>query len=238
MLKTVSIYRRIPWETYSTNPLREWKIKLGIYAPSIVASNELLDFLISNFDYRMYRYRDPITDQYKMGYGYTDPSYEYGATENEAYSDWIKEVKRKERLLTQQLPVTMITESQFDALLSLYVMTGNWKKLRGEEGTYDIFSAVKSLNWQLVADMIANGQDKSQRLAEARILMLGDYSHTGDRNRLAGLGIQYARTQYVRGIPDAFSRKQAEYAFYRQTNGVFLPNMPELRKRQIVSIFG
>jgi hypothetical protein len=236
MLNTVSVARRIPWDIYPVQD--EWKVNVGLYPNNIMCSQELLDSLISNYEYRLFRYYDPSSKKYKMGYGYTDPDHPYGATEAEAYADWVEEVKKKESLLQKQLPVYTITQARFDALLSLYVQTGDWRKVKGEEGTYDILTAIKGNRWLLIADMIANGNDRSARIKEARIMQLGSYSTTPDRTRLRGAGLQYTRTQYIRGISDPFAKKQAEYAYYRQTNGAFLPNISESRKRQIVNLVG
>jgi len=231
-LKTVSQNNRIQWETFQ--PINEWKLLYPFNSTAMSCSVELIPLVLSHSRFRMSRYLDNTT--YKIGYGYSDPTVNYGITEPEAYTDWIAAFKKKERDLKNQLSfVSAVTQSQFDALLSLYFLTGSWKTVVSSEGTYDIVDAIKKDEWYLVADMIANGkQDHDQRLREARILALADYNIDKDRTWLRIEGIQYARTIYSRGMNDLIAKKQLENAYYRETQA-FLPTMSELKKREIAN---
>lgn len=235
MIKIVSPQYRIQWEIFQ--PTNRFKTDFKVLTPSIACSEELIPIVLANSRFRMYRYTDSITNLYKIGYGYGDTSTVYGMTESEAYGEWIAEFKKKESNLQKQLPLPSITASQFDALLSLYFLTGSWRTIEADEGTYDLNSAIKNQQWSLVADMIANGKvDRNQRQLEAKILMLGDYRTDKTRNWLRNEGVQYTRTTYIRGITDQLAKKQAEIAYYRQTMGAFLPNLTENKKRQISNL--
>jgi len=232
MLNSVTTSRRIPWEIYENKSV--WLTEFRIPVFQIEATQQCLDVLITAFTYRMFRYQDD-NNQWQLGYGYSDTNLKFGVTEQEAYSDWIKAIKKKESQLANQLPLISMTQSQFDALFSLYVLTGDWKRVHGDEGTYDLYSAIKGERWLLAADMIANGKNRLNRLTEARILKLADYSTGTDRISVRREGVQFARTQYIRGIADILGKSQAEYAYFKQTNGTFLPGIVNLRQRQIVN---
>lgn len=235
MIKVVSPQYRIQWENYQ--PVDRFKTDFNIITSMVKCSDEIIPIVLTNSRYRMSRYLDESSNIYKIGYGYGNSAQPYGMTEAEAYAEWIAEFKKKESSLQQQLPINSITQSQFDALLSLYFLTGNWRTIVSSEGTYDILTAVKNLQWSLVADMISNGKvDRNQRQIEARILMLGDYNTTKSRAWLRNEGIQYTRTSYIRGMSDSIAKKQAEISYYRQTSGAFLPNLTDLKKTEIINI--
>jgi hypothetical protein len=235
MIKIVSPPYRIQWETFSN--VDRFKSDFKVLTPLVQCSDELIPIVLSNSRFRMYRYQDTVTNFYKIGYGYGNSNTPYGMTESEAYGEWIAEFKKKESSLQKQLPIPSITVSQFDALLSLYFTTGSWRTIESDEGIYDISSAIKNMQWSLVADMIANGKvNRTQRQLEAKLLMLGDYRTDKSRNWLRNEGIQYTRTTYIRGITDALAKKQAEISYYRQTMGTYLPNLTENKKREISNL--
>lgn len=229
---------RIQWETFSKTEQQKWDSEFRISTLYQTVSEEAKLVILSNSRFRMFRYLSE-DNTYKIGYGYGNADKRDGYTEPEAYSEWIKELKKKEDLLQKQLPVLSLSQSQFDAILSLYFLTGNWKKVNGLEGTYDILSAMRNNDWITIANMLANAsQNREQRLKEARMLVLGDYNTDKDRTWLRNEGIQHTRTQYINNITDTLAKRQAEFAYYRQTNGAFLPNMREIRKREIVNYYG
>ena len=49
-----------------------------------------------------------------------------GLTEAAAYTIWIEEFKDKERRFKKQFPLNQLSQSQYDAMLSLYVDTGTF----------------------------------------------------------------------------------------------------------------
>ena len=128
-----------------------------------------------------------------------------------------------------------IDRTAYDALLSLYIDTGDWRRVEANEGTYDLADAVKNGNWLLAADIIARGKVNPElRKKEARVMQLADYSVNKDRNMQVTQGIQRMRKQYVAGISNEFVKRQTEFVYYRQL-GSFLPGMSDLRKRRVVA---
>lgn len=237
MLNSVSSNLRVQWEIFNKTEQQKWDSEFLTSVQYQTLSEEMIPIILSNSNYRMFRYLDE-NGNYKIGYGYSNPDKIDGYTEPEAYTDWIKELKRKEDLLQKQLPVLSLSQSQFDAILSLYFLTGNWKTIEGTEGTYNLFNAIRIDDWVTVANMLANAsENRDQRLIEAKLIMVGDYTFNKTRTWVRNEGIQYTRTQYISGIDDSVAKRQAEFAYYRQTNGAFLPNMNELKKREIINTY-
>jgi GH24 family phage-related lysozyme (muramidase) len=238
--RNAPISARIQWETFEV--VDNFRATMDVNIRALQTSEEMIELILSNYRYRMYRYASETNSKdFKIGYGFGNPNLPYGMTEDEAYSEWLKEFKIVEKNFVRQLPINFMTQSQFDALISLYFTTGKWKTVESNTvtGTYDILGAIKLGNWEAVANMISDSLiDRPQRLAEARVMMLGDYSNIKTRRWLRLEGIQFTRTQYISNlITDAFAKKQAEFAYYRQTNGGYLPNTTMLRKMQIKNIF-
>lgn len=231
LLKAILPNKRVEWETMTVQS--EWDVNFPIEKALIQASFGITEMILANHRYRMYRYLDE-TNRFKIGYGYGNPDVRYGYTEEEAFAAFMKELKKKERDLQSQLPLATISQTNFDALLSLYFQTGKWRTVDSNEGTYDLYNTILTERWTLAADMIANGKtDRQMRFAEARVMKLADYGSSRDRFWLRTDGIYDARNAYKAGISDPVARRQAEYAYYRTTGG-FLPNMPELKKREVI----
>lgn len=235
MLNSVSNNLKIQWETFSKTQQQKWDSEYRVSASIRTVSEPMIPIILSNSKFRMFRYLDE-NNVYKIGYGYGNPEKRDGYTEVEAYSEWISALKKKEEFLQRQIPIAL-SQSQFDAILSLYFLTGNWKTIVGSEGTYNLLNPIRSGDWATVADMLSNAtENRDQRMREARIIMIGDYTNTKTRTWIRNDGIQYTRTQYASDkITDILAKKQAEIAYYRQTNGAFLPNMNELKKREIIN---
>jgi len=201
--------------------------KIDVYQ-SIVSDN-MLTLMLGETYFSMFNNGGHI------GYGVGDLNKEFGYTEQEAFSEWIKQVKKKERVFRDTLPLISITQSQYDALFSLYYHTGTWRTVAGIEGLYDLEYAVTSENWLLVSDMINAGLDQPDaRRKEARVLQLADYSTERTRAFHRNKGIQLARRVYKSGdISNQAIVRQIEFGYYRQTTA-FLPRMTELRKRELL----
>lgn len=230
MLKAVLPSKKIDWQSMTVQS--EWDVGFPIEIVLMQASIGITELVLSNFRYRMYRYLDN-TGKFKIGYGFGNPDSIYGYTEQESFAAFMKEFKKKERELKTQLPLITISQTRFDALLSLYFQTGTWKIVKSDSGIYDLYSAILEERWNLVSDMIANGnEDRQMRFAEARVMQLADYGTSRDRFWLNSDGIYNAREAYRIGIDDPIAKKQVEVAYYRIT-GTFLPGIPELRKREI-----
>ena len=193
------------------------------------ASEDMIALMLSQTHFSMFN------NDGHIGYGTRDLKKEFGYTEQEAYSEWIKQLRKKDKAFKNSLPLRSISKSQYDSLFSVFYHTGNWKTLRGLEGIYDLEYAVLSENWTLVADIINNGiDDPDTRRLEARVLQLADYSIERTRSFMRNKGIALARRTYKSGdIKDQSIVKQIEFAYYRQTTA-FLPRMTELRKRELL----
>lgn len=238
--KSVPTTSRIQWEVFRVTD--EFRAKQQAPVEVMQTSDDMIEFILANnYEYRMYRYLSEDGKNYKIGYGYGDPDVPQGMTEAEAYSEWIKEFKKKEDQFARQLPIDFISQSQFDALMSLYFTTGSWRYIPANslDGNYDILSAVKLGYWEDVANMISDcATNRQYRQMEAAVMMLANYTTQKTRRSVLIDGIFFARSQYSAGaITDSFTKKQAEFGFYRQTGGVYLPNTPTLRMRQIKKLY-
>lgn len=232
MLRFVDPERRIQWETFTVQDDYATKFRLNTGIVSV--SEDMLALMLSYKSWSGVRYIDD-DGEYKIGYGIGDPDDVQGYTESQAYAEWIGWVKNRQKILRAQLPIVAITQSAFDALLSLYLATGTWRTVVSNEGTYDLADAVKNGNWLLAADIISRGNiDPEQRRAEARVMQLADYSSFKTRNQQAVQGVLDLRKKYIVGIDNEFDKKQAEFVYYRQL-GVFLPGMSQLRQRRVVN---
>lgn len=211
----------------------------------VIADDFAVNFLVDSFQIYVsdnmiaqilgQTYFSMFNDGGHIGYGFGDVKKEFGYTEPEAFSDFLKNLKKKELAFKSTIPLRSISQTQYDALFSLYYHTGTWQRVVGDEGTYDLKYAVESENWNLAADIINNGKiDPDTRRREARVLKLADYSVDRTRAYQRNKGIQYARRIYKEGdIKDQSIIRQIEFAYYRQTTA-FLPRMSELRKRELL----
>lgn len=232
MLRLVDASRRIQWNTFTVQD--EYAVQIRNNVGISIASEGIVALMLSNRKWQGIRYTNTL-GEYEIGYGIGDPHLEQGYTETQAYGEWVGYIRNRQKILRTQLPIFAITPAAYDALLSLYIDTGTWRTVEAQEGTYDLADAVKNSNWLLAADIISRGKNNPNlRKAEARVMQLGDYTVTKDRNQLIIQGIQELRTQYVNGISSEFEKKQAEFVYYRQL-GIFLPGMSQLRQRRIVA---
>lgn len=233
MLRLVEAQNRIQWETFTVQD--EFSTQFMVNVGIAIVSEPMTDFMLSKLDWHGVSYLDIESGEYKIGYGQTDPDLEQGATEVQAYADWIGYVRNRQKTLRAQLPVIGIPQATYDALVSLFVNTGKWRTVDAEEGTYDLANAVSNSNWLLVSDIISRGNtNPSMRQAEAAVSRLGAYQTGKDRNQQIVQGLQSIRKQYIRGYATDFETKQAEFVYYRQL-GSFLPGMSQLRQRRVVA---
>jgi hypothetical protein len=231
-LKNVAVENRIPWTEYTVSD--DYAVNFLVNTGVLTASSAMLKLMLSFERYKMYRYKE--NNVWKAGYGFTDPEDQSGPTETEAYTHWRKSVFVKQQRLINQLPLISMTQSQFDGLLSLYVSTGKWRTVQGANGHYDLENAIKSNRWTLVADMIANGKfDHTRRIQEARAIVLAEYSTSYDRQWLLKESMRNTVTQYKRNLLDTKQKRQAEIAYYRETES-FLPGMTDQQKKVILRL--
>lgn len=231
MLQNIQNELKIQWENF--NIVSEWDAKFVDRTFARKASDKIIPIILSQSRYRIAKYLDK-DGIYKIGYGYGDPENIKGLTEVEAYAYWIEQLKVKEKQLRNQLSVPLISQSQFDAILSLYFLTGNWRTIEGNTQNYDLSYAINTSNWELAANMLSDAKSNSdQRKKEAKIMMLADYRTEKTRNWLRFEGIQYERNRYIRGVSDTITKTQLQIGYYRQTKS-FLPGMSDLEKRKTV----
>jgi hypothetical protein len=233
MLTIVAAQYRIQWETFTVQNAFAVDYRYPVRRATV--SDGMKDLILSRRTWSGVRKKDPTTGKYVIGYGVGDPDDVQGYTESQAYAEWVGDLRNRQKRLIAQLPILYITQTIFDALLSLYIDTGTWRTVQAEEGTYDLATSVKDGNWLLAADIISRGKiNNDLRKKEARAMRLGDYSFTKTRNQQVAQGVQLLRTQYVAGIANEFDKKQTEFVYYRQF-GTFLPGMTQLRQRRVIA---
>jgi hypothetical protein len=235
MLKFPPRNRSIQWETFTVQD--KFAKNFNIPTSSVIPSQGIIDLITSNVSWSGVRNVNPNSGEFEIGYGIGDPDKQQGYTEEEAYAEWVGFIRNEQRKLQIQLLniVVGINQTTFDALLSLYIDTGTWRTLEAQEGTYDLASAVKSGNQNLIADILSRGNVNPElRRSEARVVNLADYTYDKSRNQQYIQGVQRLRKSYVNGISNEFEKKQAEFVYYRQL-GSFLPGMSQLRQRRIVA---
>ena len=231
-IRLVAAQHRIQWDTFTVQ--NTFAVQLLVNTGVAIISEPMIDFILSHKTWSGVRYQNSA-GEYEIGYGIGDPDNAQGNTESQSYAEWIGFVRNEQKKLQAQLPVIGISQATFDALLSLYLDTGTWRTVVADEGTYDLADAIKNSNWLLAADIISRGNINPKiRKAEARIMQLGDYSSSKDRNQQIIQGVQRLRKRYVNGLSNEFDKRQAEFVYYRQL-GAFLPGMSRLRQRRVIA---
>jgi hypothetical protein len=214
--KLVDAQFRTQWEVF--NKQDEYKTGFLVNVGVAIFSTDMVGCILNFKSWSGTRYLD---DQ--------------GMTEAEAYSELIAEYRDKQRIVRNQLPISALPQTVYDALVSLYVDTGTWRIVKADEGTYDLQDAIRNSNWLLAADILMRGNvNPDLRKVEAKVLYLGQYQFGKDRQQLVTEGIHDIRRRYVSGTLDPVARKQAEFVYYRQL-GAFLPTMPEVKQRRVIA---
>jgi hypothetical protein len=233
MLTIVAAKHRIQWETFVVQDAFAVDYRFPVQRANMSIGMENL--MLSRRTWTGVRKIDTATEKYNIGYGVGDPDDVQGYTESQAYAEWVGDVRNRQKRLIAQLPILYVTQTIFDALLSLYIDTGTWRTVLADEGIYDLATPVKNGNWLLAADIISRGKaNGGLRKNEARVMRLADYSFAKTRTQQIAQGVQLLRTQYVAGIANEFDKKQAEFVYYRQF-GTFLPGMSQLRQRRVIA---
>lgn len=234
LLRLVDAQYRPQWETFTN--MDEFRTQFLLPVNVVTVSQDMINVILGFKTWSGIRYLND-DNEYEIGYGVGDPDKEQGYTEAEAYAEWIGWVRNQQKILRAQLPVNKMPNTVFDALLSLYLDTGTWRTVQAGEGTYDMSDAVKNGNWLLVADILYRGNvNPILRKREAAVARLGDYTAQRTRQQIRIQGIQNLRITYLNGLPTEFDRKQAEFVYYRQLGGTFLPGMSQLRQRRIATM--
>jgi len=203
-----------------------------IILKNLEASDELLNFVLRQRYWSAFYTGD--TDK-TIGYGSKDEVDGIGLTEANAYSLWLADFKAKERRFKTIIPLSSLSQTQYDALLSLYYHTGTISYVGSELRRFEIIDYIKQEKWNYVGTaMVYSGHQRLIRQQESSILMSAYYGRYKSRLEIKESGIQEMRRLYA--TLDDVQKKQAEYVYYAETKR-FLPNMPELRKRQVVKLY-
>ena len=142
-----------------------------------------------------------------------------------------KKYLETERAFKKQFPLTSLTQTQYDAMLSLYADTGTFIRVGNATRQFEIFDFITDKKWNYIATALTlSGAKRLDRQLDAKILMLGDYGTYRDRSYIKEDGIQTLLKEYITDQMTDEQRSQAEYVYYAETKR-FLPNMTESRKR-------
>lgn len=194
------------------------------------ASNKIINFLLRNIKWRGYVYLD-VDNREKIGYNLEVGLDSYGLTEADAYRIWIENFKDVERKFKKVMVLDRLSQSQYDGLLSMYYMTGDYTKVGTDIRKFNLFDDIKNRKWDYVASAMSNsGADRIMRQNEAKIIMLADYGVPKDRSLIKEQSLQDIVKRYPSRLLNDTARAQAEYVYYAET-GRFLPKTSDSRKR-------
>lgn len=201
---------------------------------NLEASDGLINFILRQREWRGYQYNDGNV----IGYGTTQKTKDIGLIESEAFSFWIEDFKTTERRFKGIIGnISQLTQTQYDAMLSLYYHTGDVFNVGSGTRKFKIQQYVESKQWQYYATaLILSGFQRNIRQGEAKIMMLADYGRTKDRSIIKAEGIQKIRQLYPNRFISETAREQAEYVYYAETKR-FLPKMTQNRMRRIVALY-
>ena len=201
---------------------------------NLETSPAMINLILRNIGWKGYAYKD-VDNVIKIGYNLVDGVDGDGLTEEDAFNKWIKVFKDAERRFKEVFILESLSQSQYDGLVSLYYLTGDWTRVGSEQRTFQLYDYVKDREWQYVATAMTNsGINRVQRQLEAKVIMLADYGVAKDRSLIKRQGIQEIANKYPTRLLDDRSRTQAEYVYYAETKR-FLPNMAESRQRILSS---
>lgn len=201
---------------------------------NLEASSELINFIVRTEKYTPYVHLD-VDDNKKIGYNLVTDIGGTGLTEANAYTIFINELKIAERKLKKLLPINTISQSQYDALLSVYYRTGTFNTVGTVVRKFDIYNYIKDRKWNYVATaLIESGNNRNVRQGEAKLLMTGDYGIEKDRSFIKDAALKKLEREYLTGMLDTLAKKQAEYVYYKET-GRFLPTMQQSRQRLLAN---
>ena len=201
---------------------------------NLETSPAMINLILRNIGWKGYAYLD-VDNVIKIGYNLVDGVDGDGLTEEDAFNKWIKVFKDAERRFKEVFILESLSQSQYDGLVSLYYLTGDWTRVGSEQRTFQLYDYVKDREWQYVATAMTNsGINRVQRQLEAKVIMLADYGVAKDRSLIKRQGIQEIANKYPTRLLDDRSRTQAEYVYYAETKR-FLPNMAESRQRILSS---
>jgi len=199
------------------------------------ASNEMINLMLRTIKWKGFAYKD-VDKITKIGYNLVDGIDSAGLTEAASYNKWIEVFKDKERKFKEVFVLKSLSQSQYDGMLSMYYLTGDWTRVGTPERTFELYDYVKNRQWDYVATAMTNsGNNRVARQLEAKVIMLADYGIAKDRSLIKEQGIQEIANKYPDRLLDDHSKAQAEYVYYAETKR-FLPKTAESRKRILSSM--
>lgn len=201
---------------------------------NLETSPAMINLILRNIGWKGYAYKD-VDNSIKIGYNLTDGVDSLGLTEDAAYVKWIEEFKDKERKFKEIFILDSLSQSQYDAMVSLYYFTGYWTEVGSDDRKFKIANQIEDREWEYVATAFTNsGTDRTMRQLEAKVMILADYGTYKDRSLIKKQGIEELASEYPNRMLDDRSKAQAEYVYYSETKR-FLPNMAESRQRILSS---
>jgi len=195
------------------------------------ASSKLINLKIRSTGWT--GYKKVVDKQTVIGYAYREDSQlnGIGLTEDNAYNLWIEEFKDRERRFKNTFLLNTLSQTQYDAMLSMYLQTNTFNEVGSNIRMFDLREYIDNRQWGYIATaMTICGLNRLDRQADAKILMLGDYGTNKDRSLIKEQGLQVLYKEHSAGTLDQLQTDQAEYVYYAETKR-FLPNMNESRKR-------
>lgn len=184
------------------------------------ASDKIINFLLRNIKWRGYVYLD-VDNREKIGYNLEVGLDSYGLTEADAYRIWIENFKDVERKFKKVMVLDRLSQSQYDGLLSMYYMTGDYTKVGTDIRKFNLFDDIKNRKWDYVASAMSNsGADRIMRQNEAKIIMLADYGVPKDRSLIKEQSLQDIVKRYPSRLLNDTARAQAEYVYYAETGKI------------------
>lgn len=197
----------------------------------IEASSDIINFVIRRFKWN--GYKKNVDGVEIIGYNTSDSSLSGdGLTEVESYSKWLEDFKNKELKFQRLIAITSLSQTQYDSLLALYYLSGQFVKMGTDARMFDFTDWIKDKKWEYIATaMIKSGYNRELTQQLAKIMMFGQYGSEVSRTSLKEEGLNQLRKDYPSLLGTA--KHQAEYVYYAETLR-FLPNLTQTRKRQIV----
>lgn len=201
---------------------------------NLEASEDLKNFVLRQGKWRGYQYGS--VGNYQIGYGTKQKVNDIGLLESEAFNYWIEDFKVKERKLKGIIGnIAQLSQTQYDALVSLYYHTGSIYSVGTSTRTFQIKNYIETKQWQWFASaLVLSGFQRNIRQGEAKIMMLGDYGRTKSRTIIKAEGIQEIRQLYPNRFVNDKAKEQAEYIYYAETKR-FLPKMSQSRMRKVIA---
>ena len=207
-----------------------------ILLQDLEASDDIINFLLRNIKWTGYYYND-VDNKLKIGYNLKGNQESPGLTEADAFNLWIADFKDKERKFKKQMTLDTLSQSQYDGLLSLFYLTGDFYSVGTDTRKFQLREYIENRKWEYISTAltIAGGNQRPLRQSEGKIIMLADYGLPKARNLIKEQSLQELVKRYPNRFINEKAKAQAEYVYFAETQR-FLPNMSESRKRLLANL--